>query len=71
MFAASMDGVIKVFDVKDKQLHCVFTSDGIRSADGSPLCSRGVRGMAVNEGVVYYGDDGANVKALTWSSGIA
>lgn len=59
-----------MYEVKGQQLHCVFESEGVRSTDGSTLCCRGVRGMTIRNGLVYYGDDGPNVKALNWKSGI-
>ncbi|XP_048753077.2 uncharacterized protein LOC125664380 isoform X2 [Ostrea edulis] len=68
VYASSGDGYIKVYEIRDKCFHCIFESDNIRSTDGSALCSRGIRGMTVKNDVIYYGDDGPNVKALTWKS---
>uniref|UniRef100_A0A8W8MIA8 F-box/WD repeat-containing protein 7 n=1 Tax=Magallana gigas TaxID=29159 RepID=A0A8W8MIA8_MAGGI len=68
VFVSSLDGIIKVYEVNSQQLQCVFESEGTRSTDGSALCCRGIRGMTISNGLVYYGDDGPNVKALNWKS---
>ncbi|XP_061189590.1 uncharacterized protein LOC133197526 isoform X2 [Saccostrea echinata] len=70
LYSASVDGLIKVYEIRDKRFHCVFESGNIRSTDGSYLCCRGVRGIAVRSDVIYYGDDGTNIKALSWKSGL-
>eukprot|EP00105_Crassostrea_gigas_P022782 XP_011442426.1 PREDICTED: F-box/WD repeat-containing protein pof1-like [Crassostrea gigas] len=70
VFVSSLDGIIKVYEVNSQQLQCVFESEGTRSTDGSALCCRGIRGMTISNGLVYYGDDGPNVKALNWKSGL-
>lgn len=70
VFVSSLDGIIKVYEVNGQQLQCVFESEGTRSTDGSALCCRGIRGMTISNGLVYYGDDGPNVKALNWKSGL-
>ncbi|XP_062581129.1 F-box/WD repeat-containing protein 7-like isoform X2 [Saccostrea cucullata] len=70
LYAASVEGLIKVYEIRDKHFICVFESGNVRSTDGSYLCCRGIRGMAVRDDVIYYGDDGTNVKALSWKSGL-
>lgn len=67
--SSGVEGEIKVFEVRDRSLHCVYVSENVRDMSGHPLHLRHVRSLCVRGDNLYYGDDGVNVKILTWKQG--
>ncbi len=69
LYSVSEDGVIKIFQLREKTLHKVFASENITTKTGSALPWRPIKSMVAANNVVYFGDDGMNVKALDWKLG--
>ncbi|XP_069114391.1 uncharacterized WD repeat-containing protein all2124-like isoform X2 [Argopecten irradians] len=69
IYCCSDEGLIKVFDVKDGHLSCLFASENIKPAPGCNLTERPIRGLAVSIDTVYYGDEGTNIKVVDWKKG--
>ena len=64
--SGSSSGVVKIWDVRDGSFHSVMTSEEALkgSAGEAHVKSRHVRCLATRDDVVYWGDDGVNVKVL-------
>ncbi|OWF41107.1 uncharacterized protein LOC110462920 [Mizuhopecten yessoensis] len=69
VYCCSEEGLVKMFDVKDGHLSCLFASENVKPAPGCNLTERPIRGMAVAMDTVYYGDEGTNIKVLNWKKG--
>ncbi|XP_060071308.1 uncharacterized protein LOC132551211 [Ylistrum balloti] len=69
VYCCSEEGLIKVFDIKDGCLSCLFASENVKPAPGCNLTERPIRGLTVAEDTVYYGDEGTNIKVLSWKKG--
>ena len=67
--SCATEGEIKVFEVREKQLFCIFASENVHLLDGKPTSLRHVRSLAVIGDNVCYGDDGVNLKILSWKKG--
>ncbi|XP_052285925.1 WD repeat-containing protein 5 homolog isoform X3 [Dreissena polymorpha] len=63
-------GEIKVFEVRDRKLHCVFVSENMKDAAGHAVPMRHVRSLLGSGDNLYYGDDGVNVKIMSWRQGL-
>ncbi|XP_052212566.1 F-box/WD repeat-containing protein 7-like isoform X1 [Dreissena polymorpha] len=63
-------GEIKVFEVRDRKLHCVFVSENMKDAAGHAVPMRQVRSLLGRGDNLYYGDDGVNVKIMSWRQGL-
>ncbi|KAH3818046.1 hypothetical protein DPMN_119634 [Dreissena polymorpha] len=50
-------GEIKVFEVRDRKLHCVFVSENMKDAAGHAVPMRQVRSLLGRGDNLYYGDD--------------
>ncbi|KAL5014734.1 hypothetical protein ScPMuIL_009004 [Solemya velum] len=70
IYSASSDGVLKVFEIRDRDLACLFVSEDLHTKSRTPVTQRCIRSMAVSGDVVYFGDDGINIKALNWKKGL-
>ena len=69
--SSSVDGVIKVLELRDTSLHPVFVSESVK-LKGSPRATirwRPVKSMAVAKNMIYCGDEGMNIKVLDWKQG--
>jgi len=51
------------------ELHCVFVSENVRDLSGHSLHMRPVRVLTGQGDKLFYGDDGVNIKVLTWKKG--
>ncbi|XP_064611790.1 WD repeat-containing protein wdr-5.1-like [Liolophura sinensis] len=69
LYTASEDGVVKVHEVREQSLSCVFVSENVHKADGSHLSLRTIRDIEVRDNKVFYGDDRENLKVLDWKTG--
>ena len=69
MYASCSNGIIKVFDTRDGNLVCIFESENIQTKGGGRLTERCVRGFNARDNLIYYGDDGVNIKVLNWRTG--
>ena len=69
VYSSSVDGIVKVYQLRDTQLHVMHESDDVTCASGSPLLLRHIRSMTSSRDMVFYGDDGTNVKVLDWRKG--
>lgn len=69
IFSCSAEGVISVHKLQDDQIICLFVSENIRSENNGHLTQRYIRGFDVRDGLIYYGDDGTNIKVLDWRKG--
>eukprot|EP00088_Acartia_fossae_P005743 TRINITY_DN12591_c0_g1_i5.p1 TRINITY_DN12591_c0_g1~~TRINITY_DN12591_c0_g1_i5.p1 ORF type:complete len:265 (+),score=35.89 TRINITY_DN12591_c0_g1_i5:65-796(+) len=66
--SGSADGIIKVFQVLEDKLRCLYVSENVClvSTDTS-LHTRPLSSLHITEsGIVYYGDTGHNMKMLDW-----
>ncbi|XP_076086696.1 uncharacterized protein LOC143057292 [Mytilus galloprovincialis] len=70
IFSCSAEGVISVHKLQDDQIICLFVSENIRSENNGHLTQRYIRGFDVRDGLIYYGDDGTNIKVLDWRKGL-
>ena len=71
VYSCSIDGVIKVFDLRDTKLYPVFVSENVK-LEGSPRAAviwRQIKCLAVFNQNIYYGDEGMNLKVLNWKTG--
>ncbi len=71
VYSCSADGVIKVFELRDTSMHTVFVSENVK-LEGSPRAAviwRNIRSLAVANQMLYFGDEGMNVKVLNWKDG--
>ena len=71
VYSCSIDGVIKVFDLRDTKLYPVFVSENVK-LEGSPRATviwRQIKCLAVSDQNIYYGDEGMNLKVLNWKTG--
>ncbi len=66
---SSADGMIKVYQARDCRLCPVFESENVKSTSGVRLSWRHIRSLEMANHIVYYGDDGMNIKALDWKLG--
>ena len=63
------NGLIRVYQLRDVQLHLVFVSESAKMEGGEQLLCRHIRSLAMTPQAIYYGDDGLNVKVLKWREG--
>ncbi|XP_045162795.2 uncharacterized protein LOC123527419 isoform X3 [Mercenaria mercenaria] len=68
--SCAVDGEIKVFEVRDNKLHCIYASETLHNIAGDSLTMRHVRSLSVRGENIYYGDDGVNLKSLIWKKGL-
>jgi hypothetical protein len=47
----------------------LFVSENIRCENNGHLTQRHIRGFDVKNSMIYYGDDGTNIKVLDWKKG--
>lgn len=74
MISGSASGVVKVWDIRDNSLKPMMSSNQsfVDSAAGNVTVKpRRVRCLATTQDTVYWGDDGANLKAMDLKSGEA
>jgi len=68
MASGSSDGIIKVFQVLEDKLRCMYVSENLCTVStDTSLHIRPVSSIFISEcGLVYYGDTGHNMKMLDW-----
>lgn len=70
VITASADGVIKVWELRDNSLHPVFVSENVKPVvPRMKLHVRKVHTLSESKNVIYYGDNGLNIKVLDWREG--
>ena len=70
IFSASGDGYIRVFKLRDRELHLMHVAETIRTKEGDLIETfKPIRSMAVVQNKVYFGDEGCNIKVLDWKHG--
>ncbi|XP_013410936.1 pre-mRNA-splicing factor PRP46 [Lingula anatina] len=70
IYSASADGFIKIFTIKDGKLSLLFESEDVKGVNGEDLLLRHIRSLSTSKDTIYYGDDGSNLKVLSWKQGI-
>ncbi|XP_067658927.1 WD repeat-containing protein 5-like [Haliotis asinina] len=70
IYSTSSTGLLKVFQIRDNCLACMYESENLRSVSGSLVTPRFIRSLAVFKQMVFYGDDAINIKLLEWKRGI-
>ena len=60
---------MKVFELRQRSLHLVFSSEDVKTELGSKVNWRVPRCLVVASQMVFLGDDGTNVKVLDWKLG--
>ncbi|ESO99514.1 hypothetical protein LOTGIDRAFT_231111 [Lottia gigantea] len=63
VYSSSEDGIIKVYEIRERKLCCLFESDNL------DLINRYIRCIISCNNILYYGDDGINIKAVNWKKG--
>ena len=71
LYTASVDGILQCLEYipDERKLRVLFRSDNLRHRFGGDLSQRSVHAICVCNSVLYYGDNGPNVKALQWKDG--
>lgn len=70
IYTSSSEGVLKVHQWRKKKLVCLYKSEELRMADMRLISQRNIRHIGVFNQIIYYGDDGINIKAVNWKKGI-
>ncbi|KAK6176193.1 hypothetical protein SNE40_014522 [Patella caerulea] len=70
VYSGSADGIIKIYEIQEKKLSCVFESEDVKTEQGISLTNRYVRCITVCNDLIYYGDDAVNIKAINWRKGL-
>lgn len=69
--SAGRDGLVKLYSLVEDKLICNFVSENLTTA--SPETSIHLRSIysvqILDNGWIYYGDDGSNIKAIDWRNG--
>ncbi|KAL4221254.1 hypothetical protein ACF0H5_019518 [Mactra antiquata] len=68
--SCSLESEIKVYELRDDKLHCIFASDSVHNISGHNVILRHVRSLGVKGENIFYGDDGVNLKILSWKQGL-
>ena len=71
VYTSCLDGEIQSFEYQSetRTLRQLFRSEQIRHRFGGDVIDRSVHSHTCYGDVIYYGDDGMNVKALNWKNG--
>lgn len=69
LYTASSEGIIKIWDVTDRDLKEKFSMDDLELPTGTEIILRTVHCIETYKEWVFYGDDGPNVKAFNWKTG--
>ncbi|XP_045035104.1 LOW QUALITY PROTEIN: lissencephaly-1 homolog [Daphnia magna] len=71
LICSSLDGFISVWSMKGTELSRLFRSDDLVPETGHVIRCRPILSLAVNSAypTIFYGDEGATVKMLTWKTG--
>ena len=69
IYTATADGEIKIHEIRDQSLSCVYVSENVRSLTGGSVHLRGVKSVVVKGDRLFCGDDGVNIKVLDWKKG--
>ncbi|XP_078615000.1 uncharacterized protein LOC144884049 isoform X4 [Branchiostoma floridae x Branchiostoma japonicum] len=63
------EGIVKVWEIRDQNLHVVYVNESVKLDPPGPLKARPILSLAYANNKIYYGDDGTNIKVLDWKSG--
>ncbi|XP_006821974.1 uncharacterized protein LOC102802941 [Saccoglossus kowalevskii] len=66
--SSSADGLLKVWQLRGYQLSLVFVSEDVSSSTSSIITLRKIHCLAAHQDVIFYGDNGVNVKVLQWKT---
>ena len=69
IYTASADGEIKIHEIREHSLNCVYVSENVRSLTGHTVSLRGIKALVVKGDQLFCGDDGVNIKILDWKKG--
>uniref|UniRef100_T1IJC2 Uncharacterized protein n=1 Tax=Strigamia maritima TaxID=126957 RepID=T1IJC2_STRMM len=69
VFASSSEGFISVWELQEEELLLLFSSEKLLLNETPPAVPRKIRSIELINGLIYYGDDGINVKMLNWENG--
>jgi len=72
LLSGGQDGIIKLFalDEDSFNLRCLFVSENVLADPDTSIHNRPVYSIATGaSGLLYYGDDGCNIKAVDWKNG--
>ncbi|KAK3587313.1 hypothetical protein CHS0354_011297 [Potamilus streckersoni] len=67
---STSSGEIKVHEIRDRSLICLFASENLQNTSGRLLTPRYIRSLAATKDYIFYGDDGINIKVLNWKKGL-
>lgn len=67
--SCAVEGEVKVFELRDNKFHCIFASESIHNTTGVAVTLRHIRSLGVKGDNIFYGDDGVNLKILSWKKG--
>jgi len=69
--SAGRDGVVKLYSLEDNKLVCKFVSENLTTFNPeTSIHLRPIYSVQILEnGWIYYGDDGSNIKAIDWRNG--
>ena len=62
---------MSIYGWAEDHLSRLFESTDAKSSSGSLIFHRRIHCVSVCDGIAYYGDDGMNIKALNWKTGIS
>lgn len=66
----SNDGVIKIFTISQGSINLIYESETMKTEDGITFSPRPIKSMLFIDDLIYFGDDGMNIKVLDWKKGI-
>jgi len=72
ILSGSQDGMIKLFQLEEEtfNLRCLFVSENVKTNPDTSIHIRPVYSVSLGvSGLLYYGDDGCNIKAINWKKG--
>jgi len=67
------DGIIKLFQLEENSctLRCLFVSENLKSDPSTSIHVRPIYSISIGgSGLLYYGDNGCNLKSINWKEGL-
>ncbi|XP_071946237.1 uncharacterized protein [Antedon mediterranea] len=68
-FTGAEEGIIKVWELREKSLVTLYSSENIELAPSRKLSVEPVKCLTSFNQKIYYGNDGQNIKVLSWKAG--
>jgi len=72
LLSGGQDGIIKLFALEEEtfNLRCLFVSENVKADPDTSVHNRPVYSIAIGASdLLFYGDDGCNIKAIDWRKG--